>query len=96
METNFLPGRTFQHLEDLNRQALEWSTVRLEHRPQGKAGLIPAKAFEHEQHLPDPTAGPSAGSLSASTSRGTDEYGFMPPLTAIFIGCRGPDARRHG
>ena len=42
VETNFVPGRTFQNLEDLNRQALEWSTVRLEQRPQGKAGLIPA------------------------------------------------------
>jgi len=49
VETNFLPGRTFRDLEDLNRQAFEWSTVRLEYRPQGKAELIPAKAFEHEQ-----------------------------------------------
>ena len=62
VETNFLPGRTFQDLEDLNRQALEWSTVRMEQRPQGKAGLIPAQAFEHERgyltklsaHLPAP------------------------------------------
>jgi transposase len=30
-ETNFLPGRSFQDLEDLNRQALEWATVRIEH-----------------------------------------------------------------
>jgi hypothetical protein len=48
VETNFLPGRSFESLEDLNQQALEWATVRLEHRPQGKAQLIPAKAFEHE------------------------------------------------
>ena len=62
VETNFLPGRTFQSLEDLNRQALAWSTVRLDNKPQGKAGLIPAKAFEHERsyltqlpaHLPAP------------------------------------------
>ena len=27
VETNFLPGRTFQNLEDLNQQALEWSPV---------------------------------------------------------------------
>ena len=39
VETNFIPGGTFQNLEDLNRQALEWSTVRMEQRPQGKAGL---------------------------------------------------------
>ena len=43
-ETNFLPGRTFQSLEDLNQQAWQWATVRMEHRPQGKAQLIPAKA----------------------------------------------------
>ena len=62
VETNFIPGRPFQSLEDLNRQALEWSTVRMEQRPQGKAGLIPAQAFEHERafltqlprHLPAP------------------------------------------
>ena len=75
VETNFLPGRTFQTLEDLNQQALEWSTVRLENRPQGKAGLIPAKAFEHERlfltplpaHLPAPYR---------THSRGIDEYGY--------------------
>lgn len=75
VETNFLPGRTFQNLEDLNHQALEWSTVRLENRPQGKAGLIPAKAFEHEQsfltklpaHLPAPYR---------THTRSTDEYGY--------------------
>lgn len=62
VETNFLPGRTFQSLEDLNQQAFEWSSVRMEQRPQGKGRLIPAKAFEHEQnfltrlpaHLPAP------------------------------------------
>ena len=75
VETNFLPGRTFQSFEDLNQQALEWSTVRLENRPQGKAGLIPAKAFEHERsylvalpaHLPAPYR---------THHRGTDEYGY--------------------
>ena len=75
VETNFLPGRTFQTLEDLNGQALEWSTVRMEHRPQGKGRLIPAKAFEHERsyltalpaHLPAPYR---------PHNRGTDEYGY--------------------
>jgi len=76
VETNFLPGRTFQNLEDLNRQALEWSTTRLDNKPQGKAGLIPAKAFEHERsylaavsaHLPAPYR---------VHERGTDQYGFV-------------------
>lgn len=76
VETNFIPGRTFQNLEDLNRQALDWSTVRLEQRPQGKAGLIPAQAFEHERafltqlprHLPAPYL---------LLERSVDEYGYV-------------------
>lgn len=75
-ETNFLPARSFQSLEDLNQQALEWSTVRLEHRSQGKAKLIPAKAFEHEigflsplsKHLPAPYK---------THDRLSDQYGFI-------------------
>ena len=75
VETNFLPGRTFQNLEDLNEQAIQWSTVRMEQRPQGPAGLIPAKAFEHErhfllkllEHLPAPYQ---------IHDRGTDQYGY--------------------
>ncbi len=54
VETNFLPGRSFASLEDLNRQAKEWATERMEHRPVGKARLIPAKAFEHERHYLQP------------------------------------------
>lgn len=75
VETNFLPGRSFQSLEDLNAQALAWATVRMEQRPQGEAGLIPAKAFEHEcgylakltPHLPAPYL---------DHHRGTDQYGY--------------------
>lgn len=75
VETNFLSGRVFQSLEDLNAQALEWASVRLEHRPQGKARLVPAKAFEHEAgylielpaHLPAPYQ---------VHERGTDQYGY--------------------
>jgi transposase len=75
VETNFLPGRTFQSLEDLNAQAFHWATVRMENRPQGKARLIPAQAFEHEcgylielpPHLPGPYQ---------VHERGTDQYGY--------------------
>jgi len=75
VETNFLPGRRFESLEDLNRQAFEWAAVRMEHRPVAKTRLIPAKAFEHEQqylvklpaHLPAPYQG---------HERGTDQYGY--------------------
>ena len=76
VETNFLPGRDFASLEDLNAQAFQWATVRLENRPQGKAGLIPAQAFEHEagflirlpEHLPDPYR---------IHSRDLDPYGYV-------------------
>ena len=76
VETNFLPGRTFDSLEDLNQQAFEWATERVEHRPQTKARLIPAQAFEHERgylhelppHLPAPYQ---------THERGTDQYGYV-------------------
>lgn len=75
-ETNFLPGRSFGNLEDLNQQAFQWATVRWEHRPQGKAKLIPAKAFEHERHyltqLPAHLPAPYQ-----VHQRGTDEYGYV-------------------
>ncbi len=75
-ETNFLPGRTFESLEDINRQAFEWATVRVANRPQAKTGLITAKAFEHERsylvklppHLPAPYR---------VHERGTDQYGYV-------------------
>jgi transposase len=74
-ETNFLPGRTFSSLEDLNVQALTWSTERMDHKPQGPVSSIPAKTFEHEltfltrlaPHLPAPYR---------DHSRGTDQYGY--------------------
>ncbi len=76
VETNFLPGRTFDSLEDLNKQARQWATEQMEYRPQTKARLIPAKAFEHEcgylhqlpLHLPAPYQ---------VHQRGTDQYGYV-------------------
>jgi hypothetical protein len=76
VETNFLPGRSFVSLEDMNQQALKWATERQFHRPVSKTGLIPAKAFEHERdyltelpaHLPAP--------YFAHQCR-TDEYGYV-------------------
>jgi transposase len=74
VETNFFSGRTFENLEDLNRQAFEWATVRMHNRPTD-TGLIPAKAFEYERayllelprHLPAPYL---------IHERGTDQYGY--------------------
>ena len=65
-----------ESLEDLNRQAFEWSTVRIEQRPAKRTGLIPAKAFEHERkfltklpsHLPAPYC---------DLQRDTDPYGYI-------------------
>jgi transposase len=76
VQTNFVPGRTFTSLEDLNRQALEWSTVRMEQRPQGQAGLIPAQAFEHERQFlrPLPRHLPAPYQL---LERSVDEYGYV-------------------
>jgi transposase len=76
VETNFLVGRQFASLEDLNAQAFQWATHRLENRPQGKAGLIPAVVFEHEaafltrlpEHLPAPYR---------VHPRGLDPYGYV-------------------
>jgi transposase len=75
VETNFLPGRRFQSLEDLNQQAFEWATVRMAQRPVAKSRLIPAQAFEHERqflvklpaHLPAPYL---------VHERDTDQYGY--------------------
>jgi transposase len=75
VETNFLPGRRFQSLEDLNQQALEWATMRMEQRPVAKSRLIPAQAFEYERqflvklpaHLPAPYL---------VHERDTDQYGY--------------------
>jgi hypothetical protein len=77
IETNFFPGRTFETLEDLNRQAFEWATVRMANRAVSKTRLIPIKAFEHEQQyltkIPAYITPPYL-----VHKRGTDQYGYAP------------------
>ena len=76
VETNFFPGRSFTSLEDLNQQAFEWATVRMEHRPQGDSRIIPAEAFEKERPLL--VAVPAH--LSAPyvcVDRRIDQYGYV-------------------
>ena len=75
VETNFFPGRSFESLEDLNEQAVQWSTVRMEHRPQGKPGLIPAKAFEYERGFLVKLAAHICAPYQ-DHHRGTDQYGY--------------------
>ena len=75
VETNFFPGRAFETLEELNRQAFEWATVRMAGRTVGKTRLLPSKAFEHEQsYLRKVPAYVPAPYLSYK--RGTDQYGY--------------------
>ncbi len=49
VESNFFPGRHFDSLADLNRQAFAWATKRMARRPVSKSDLIPAAAFEFEK-----------------------------------------------
>lgn len=75
VETNFFPGRTFKNLEDLNRQALQWATVRMPNRKVSKTRLLPLKAFEYEKtymrkvppYIPPPYL---------AHERNTDQYGY--------------------
>ncbi len=75
VETNFFPGRKFDNLEDMNRQAFEWATVRMANRPTGKTRLIPAQTFDYEQaylkKLPAYVIAPYL-----VHERGTDQYGY--------------------
>ena len=75
VETNFLPGRHFQSLEDLNQQAFEWATVRMEQRPVAKSRLMPAQAFDHERHYLTPLPAHLPAPYLVH-ERDTDQYGY--------------------
>jgi hypothetical protein len=68
--------RQDESLEDMNHQALDRSTVRMDNRPVAEKGLIPAEAFEHERsylvklppHLPPPYL---------VHERATDQHGYI-------------------
>ena len=76
VETNFFPGRSFDSLEDMNRQAFDWATRRSANRPTGKTRLIPSVAFEYEKpylkKLP-----PYVEAPYLVHERGTDQYGYV-------------------
>ncbi len=76
VETNFFAGRRFASMEDLNRQALEWATVRMPNRPVSKTGLIPAKAFEYEQGFLVKVL-PFVPAPYLAHKRSTDQYGYV-------------------
>jgi transposase len=75
VETNFFPGREFASLENMNRQAVEWATVRMAARPTTKTRLIPAQVFAYEKpylkKLPVYVPAPYL-----VLERGTDQYGY--------------------
>lgn len=76
IETNFLPGRTFSSLENINEQAIQWATVRYAKRPQSKTKLIPIELFEYERpslvKLPEFISAPYL-----PLERRIDEYGYV-------------------
>jgi transposase len=53
VKDNFLPGRTFSDLTDLNRQALEWCR-QVDSKIHGTTGEIPLEALAKEPLLPLP------------------------------------------
>ncbi len=76
VETNFLKGRHFNDWEDLNAQAFDWATVRIEYRPQTKRGLIPARVFEHERAFLIPVS-PHLCAPYQELPRLVDQYGYV-------------------
>ncbi|UCH71651.1 MAG: hypothetical protein JSW62_04430, partial [Thermoplasmatales archaeon] len=75
VETNFFPGRKFQSLEDLNKQALRWAVIRMANRPIGKTRLIPISTFKYEKayliKVPDFIQAPYC-----QHERTVDQYGY--------------------
>lgn len=76
VETNFLPGRKFVSLQDLNSQAIDWATDRYAKRPHAKTKLIPLELFEIEktslQKLSDYICSPYL-----QHTRLVDQYGYI-------------------
>jgi len=76
VETNFLPGRSFENMEDLNQQAFAWATERYAKRPQSGSRLIPIDLFEDEKpelfKLPDYMEAPYQ-----PHKRNIDQYGYI-------------------
>ena len=77
VETNFIPGRSFKNMEDLNRQAFEWATEKYLCHPDDKTKLVPAVQWEIEkpyleavcEHIEPPYR---------SDVRMSDKNGFIP------------------
>jgi hypothetical protein len=75
VETNFFPGRSFENLEDLNKQALAWATERMPNRQVSKTRLLPLKAFAYEQSYLRKVS-PYVSPPYLVLTRDTDQYGY--------------------
>jgi len=75
VETNFFPGRIFSSLEDLNEQALKWSTKIMANRPLTKKRIIPSIAFEYEKSFLNKLP-PFVQPPYLINERSTDQYGY--------------------
>ncbi len=53
LKDNFLPGRQFEDLDDLNNQAIQWCK-QVDSKPHGTTGEIPLEALKNESLLPLP------------------------------------------
>jgi hypothetical protein len=77
VETNFIPGRTFKDMDDLNRQALAWATEKYFRHPDDKTKLVPADQWEVEKPylnaIPDYIQPPYQ-----DYDRQADKNGFIP------------------
>ncbi|MCP4755449.1 MAG: helix-turn-helix domain-containing protein [Proteobacteria bacterium] len=75
VETNFLPGRRFETMRELNRSAFEWATSRMFHKAVGKAGIIPSKTFEYERSFLNELP-PYVEAPYSEHQRVVDQYGY--------------------
>jgi hypothetical protein len=77
VETNFIPGRSFKDMEDLNRQVLAWATEKYFLHPDDKTKLVPVQQWELEkpylQAIPDYVHPPYQ-----EYNREADKNGFIP------------------
>ena len=77
VETNFIPGRTFKNLEDLNRQALKWATSWYFQHPDEKTKLVPTAQWEIEKPYLQELS-PAIEPPYRRYSRDADKNGFIP------------------
>lgn len=76
VESNFIPGRTFRNLTDLNLQAFEWASNRYARRPHDRTKLIPIETFEIEKPYLNPIPAYVEPPM-VEYDRYIDKYGYV-------------------